>query len=385
MSALLAVSALLAGATPAIALDLGDWVPGLKLTPFVSQKTTYETNIFQAPSDAKDDVILTTIPGFLAEYGGSRHSVTVGYRTEILRYLSLTNQDTENHFAVGQLRLEFPRLLVNIRDNFDKTNSPPNTELTGPVISATNTLVPTVEYRLTQRFSLGANFNWTRVDFERSDLAHDLNRDELLAGPTLYWKILPKSDLGLSYSYGEKQFDSATDRDVTRHVITVGIRGDLTAKLSSTFRGGYEIREATAGSHQGFSGLSLGGDWSYRPDERTRFMLITDRSLYESTFGSSPYFVSTVATLLAEHQFGPKLSVNARVTGGTNSYPTKETVGGRTKFREDTLYGWGAAAYYDIQRWLRVSLDYSTTRRSSNFNDFSFTDDRFTGTVTLQF
>lgn len=370
---------------PAAALDLGEWVPGLKVTPFVSQKTTYATNVFQAPSHAEDDTILTTIPGFLAEYGSGPHTLSLGYRTEILRYLSLTNQDTENHFAVGQVRLEFPRLLVNVRDNFEKTNAPPNTELTGPVISSTNTFLPGVEYRLTSRFSLGASATWARIDFQTADLADQLNRDEYLVGPTLYWKILPKSDLGLSYQYGQKRFDTQTDRDVTRHVITVGVRGSLTAKLSSTFRAGYEIREADTATQRGYSGLSLGGDWTYHPTERTTLMLITDRSVYESTFGSSPYFVSNTATVFAEQRFGPKLTANVRVTGGTNQYPTKETVGGRTKFREDLLYGWGGAVYYDLQRWLRLGLDYSTTRRSSNFSDFSFKDDRFSATVTFQF
>ena len=89
----------------------------------------------------------------------------LGYRAEILNYVTLTAQDTVNHIAVGQVRLEFPKLLVNIRDDFVKTSDPPNTELTGPIESLTNVLAPEAEYRLTTRLAVGANYAWTHVRF----------------------------------------------------------------------------------------------------------------------------------------------------------------------------------------------------------------------------
>ncbi len=52
----------------ALALDLGEWVPGLKVSPFLSERVEYESNIFQTPSHSKDDIIFKTIPGFLADY-----------------------------------------------------------------------------------------------------------------------------------------------------------------------------------------------------------------------------------------------------------------------------------------------------------------------------
>src|SRR6266571_7224254 len=103
-------------AHPVPALDLREWVPGLVVTPFLGERVEYESNVFETPSHAKGDVIFKTIPGFLADYNFGPHSLSGGYRTEILRYVDLTNQNTTNHFAVAQLRLAFPRLLVNLRD-----------------------------------------------------------------------------------------------------------------------------------------------------------------------------------------------------------------------------------------------------------------------------
>src|SRR4030095_9570380 len=103
------------------ALDIGEWIPGLKLTPFFAERITYETNVFQVPSGSHADAIFTTIPGFLADYTFGPHAATLGYRAEILNYVTLTDQDTVNHVLVAQLRLDFPKLLFNLRDDFVKT------------------------------------------------------------------------------------------------------------------------------------------------------------------------------------------------------------------------------------------------------------------------
>jgi hypothetical protein len=374
---------------PARALDLGEWVQGLRLTPFLSERFEYESNVFQVPSHSKDDLIIKTIPGFLLEYGSGANWASLGYRAEILTFLSLTNQDAVHHIFLGQFHYEFARLALDLRNNFVKTTDPPNTELTGRIESTTNTLTPEVVYRLTERFSLSGNASWIHVRFPTIP---QLDREEYLVGASVYWKLLPKTDLRLKYNYGSKQFESDTIRDVTRHVIEATVRGELTAKLSSTFRIGFEDRQPTRDnpSLKGYRGLIAGGDWTYRPTDRLTLTLLTDRAVHESIFANAFYYVQTMATLVAAQAFGPKITVNARVTGGVNEYSVKSPVdlnnpAGRNKFRTDTIIGWGAGVFYDIQPWLRAGLDFVHIDRDSNFNLFSFKDDKVAATVTLQY
>jgi len=68
-----------------------------------------------------------------------------------------------------------------------------------------------------------------------------------------------------------------------------------------------------------------------------------------------------------------------------NDYSSKETVGNKTDFRKDWFMVAGVTVDYDIQRWLRIGVEYLRTSRTSNFAPFEFVDDRFTGRVTLQF
>jgi hypothetical protein len=382
---LLCLLTLVLAGSPAMAFDLGQWVPGLKLSPFLSERVEYESNVFQVPSHSKDDIIFKTIPGFLVDYTFGAHSLSAGYRAEILRYLDLTNQDTVHHIAVGQLRLDFPRTLLNLRDDFTRTSDPPGTELTGRILSTTNVLKPEGEYRLTPSFSTGLNYSWTRVRFDDRTIAALIDRDEQLIGASVFWKVVPKGDLFLNYSYGWSSFTESSDRDFTSHSVTVGLRGDITSKLSSGFRVGYTWEEATRSNQESFSGLTLGGDWTYKPTERTIITLSTLRARQESTFGTTVFYVTNSGTLAVSHQLLPKLSVSARIGGGLNDYSRKETADGKTDFRHDSFILAGAQVEYDIQPWLRVGLEYLRTSRDSNFPSFRFVDDRITGRVTVQF
>lgn len=357
-------------------------MPGLQVSPFVSERVEYETNVFQTRTNPKADAVSRASPGLLVEYVAGPASLSAGYRAEILTFLELPRQDTVHHLGLGQFRLQLPRLLVSVQDNFTLTSDPPNSELTGRVQSTTNVLAPETGYRLSSRLSLGANYSWTHVKFDTVD---ELNRDEHVIGVSGSWSFLPKASLGLNYSYGESTFSEATDRDVTRQTAGVGLRGDLTAKLSSTFRAAVEHREPQDDGPKGFTGLVLGGDWTYRPTQRTTVMLLTDRSVQESTFGTGKFFVSTTANLSLTHAILPKLSATLRLTAGENDYPTKDTVDGRTRWRQDMLWGGGSVLNYEIQRWLRVGLEYSYTRRDSNFQTFDFSDHKVATTISFQF
>jgi len=166
----------------------------------------------------------------------------------------------------------------------------------------------------------------------------------------------------------------------------VGVRGELTSKLTSTFRIGYEHRVPDNDDRTPYSGPVMSGDFVFRPTERTTISLITDLSVQESIFATNLWYLGHLYTLAAEHRFGPKLTANARVFGGFNDYPDKAgKVDSRFDWRHDSLVGYRVGLDYQIQRWLGVGADYSHIRRDSNFENFRFADDIIAGKVTLSF
>ena len=391
LAAVAALGLLFAVAHPAAAVDLNAvWpdldMPGFTFTPFFTERVEYESNVFQAPSRQQDDVIFKQIPGFVIAlpFGGS-HRLDFGARAEILRYADRSEQDTEHYFVLGNLRLDFPGgLKAGLKEDFAHTSYPPGTELTGRIDSTTNILAPGVEYGFADRYAIGLDYAWTHVNLESR--VDQLDRDEHLIGLTGFYRVQPKTDVLLNVSYGEKDFDSVSQRDVTRWLVLGGVRGFLTAQLTSTLRVGYENRQADASRRSDYEGFFAGGDVVWQPLERTRVSLIVDRTPQESTFATNFWYLSTIVTLAAEHKINSKITLSGRVFGGANDYPDKGAkVNGTFDWRTDDLAGFGLGVDYQIQRWLGVGLDWQWITRDSNFNTFDYTNNVVAGKVTLSF
>lgn len=378
----------------AFAVDLNQWVRGLKANVYVTERLEYETNVFQTESHTEDDLISRTIPGFVLTYERGPVVFGAGYRAEFLKFFSLDEQDNVHHIGSVSLNLNFARLKIAHRQEFTLTSDPPTTELTGRTDSTTINIPFEVEYALTPRFGIGASYSFTHVQFQKS--AEQMNHDTHLYGGYVAWKLVPKADVRFGYHYGYSEFDNVIgtlDRDAKHHIIFVGLRGDLTPKITSTFRAGYEVRNQESDRLKDSSAIFLGGESSYQPTERTKITLATNKTFENSIFGQqgeSVVYETTSAALSFEQLLGTKVRFNARLTGVLNDYPRKETTGIRTltatpKFREDTIFGWGGGLDYDIQKWLSVGAEYSHTRRDSTFDEFNYKDDKFTAKLTLQF
>jgi hypothetical protein len=378
--------------TPARAVDLNAiWpdlgLPGFKITPFLSERIEYESNVFQTASDAQGSTVFKTIPGFTLELPLGRHRFDLGFRTEILRYVSLGSQNTENYFVLARGALDFPGgLKITLKEDFAHTNEPPNSELTGPIESTTNTVGPSIEYALTRQYSIGLDYTFTHVSFSQSTGVEDLDRNEHLVALVGFYKIQPKTDLLASFAYGRKDFKNDTDRNLNRYLFLVGVRGDITSRLSSTLRAGFESRQPDRSDLTKYNGLVASGEVAYLATERTKFTLYLERSTQESIFQSNLWYLSNIASLSVEHFFTSKLLVTGRIYGGSNDYPDKgQKVDLSSDWRRDWLFGVSVGAEYQIQRWLAVSADYTFTRRESNFDTLSFKDNVVGGKVTLSF
>jgi len=384
---------------PASALNFEEQVQGLTVTPFLSERFEYESNVFQTPNRIRGDMIFKTIPGFLADLTRGPYSLSAGYRAEIINYVTLTDQNAVNQSGVFQFKVDMARLKLQLRDDFIETTDPPGSELTGPIKSQTNVLAPAAEYRLTERFSVGVNYTWTHIHFpstsgsqgspneQQNRAVQQIDEDDQQGGATVWWKWLPKSDIGLSFQYVSQTFDNDSSRNTQREIVGLTLRGDLTAKLSSTFKIGVMHQEATSGG-PAFTGLVMGGGWIYQATERTQFTLNTDRSPQVSVFESAQYYVSTSGWLGVRHEFpARKFAAWLRVGAGEDDYNTKQPTanGVTTKYRVDTLVGTSVGVDYAIQPWLRTGIDYSFKQRTSNFPQFNYDDNKISGRITVQF
>lgn len=355
----------------------------LRIHPALSLKGEYQSNVFQTATNEQDDFLATLVPGVGLELPVGRHRFTGGYRAEFLKFVQRSNQDTTHHIAGLGMNLDFPvGLLVKLENQFKKTSEPPASDLTGRLESLQNNLASSLEYRLADRYSVGLSHSLDYTDFKEQENEF-LDRFENRFGLTGYYRIFPKTSLLLDYTHGRIDYINNTERNATSHSIQTGVRGELTAKLQTLFKIGWQIRQSEESGRGNFTGLVTSGTWNYEMTNRTTWTLLTERRLIESSFANNDFFEALVGSLGVNHVFNPRLTLRAKASAGLNEYTRKATVGTKTDDRDDFLFGVGAGFNYNFRRWLSISIDYLYNRRDSNFNDFDYKDHR--ATVGLHF
>jgi polysaccharide biosynthesis protein VpsM len=379
------------------------WNPGgasaqgnLALGPFRILTTLdlageYNDNILLAPRDEESDFIWTISPGVTIELPGRRWALRLGYRADIIRYTDHNELDTVDHTVQASAQGNFDRLNLSVSDEFKTTENFagfPVPELTTRADRHENLLRAEAEYRVADRWSVGAHYSFLLVDYVDDPQFDELDRQDHTFGATVFYRVAPKTSVLAEYDYQIVRYDLdavAADRDSDSHFFLVGVKGDLTAKTSATVKVGYQVKDYDNPAREDFDGPIVEAEviWKYR--EPSQLRIYGGRANVESTFQGNNFFVATYGGVELRHYITPALLLTARGLVGVNEYPETVTVGTETKERDDTFFEAGLSLRYQIRRWLAVELAYQFLRRDSNFSDFDYTNNRVIGTVHLTY
>jgi hypothetical protein len=253
------------------------------------------SNVFRQASDEESDVVATVSPGFELNSGrGTDLNITVRTRYDIASYADLNELDNEAFHLNGLSSYATERLQLSADASFDEYNSTyikdraGNGDLIELEVVAASVLG---EYKLTPKFSFSAGVNYKDTDF--IGVADLLAADtELTAVPfNLYYELTPKLDLSLGYRYAENEYtarplnlnttDDLNDRlppyENEQQFFSVGLRGDLRAKLKGTLKAGYRENESSA-TNRKTATLGVDGDltWSLTPKLTSQLALSRD-------------------------------------------------------------------------------------------------------------
>jgi hypothetical protein len=363
----------------------------LRIFPYLEQSFEYNDNILLAPRDARTDFIFTTSPGFSIELPARPYAFRLGYRADILRYLDNTDLDDVFHTVQGDARANFAGgLNLYLSEEFKHTSDFagfPVPELLTRIPRNENRLKAGAEYGL-RRITLAFDYRFFLVDYRSDPIFDELDYKEHTWGLTGSYQVLPKTSVLLEYNYQivRYELDSvADDRDSQSHKVKVGVKGDLTAKITALVKVGYEWKDFDNPGQRDFNSVIAEADVTYKYREPSQLRLFFVRAPIESTFTGANFYVSTYGGAELRHHFTPKL--RAQVVGlvGVNDYPEPVTLDGEPKARLDRFFEVGAGIRYQIQRWLAADLGYSYLSRGSNFSDFDYRNHRVKATIILTF
>ena len=387
------MSALLVGFTcpgPAWSQE-GIRVGDFRVHPNLELSTEWNDNIDLAPRDETADFLYVISPGISVELPGRRYAFRLGYRADILRYREQDQLNETHHSVQADAKATFPGgLSLGASDQFKRTSEFagfPVPELTQRVDRNENTFRAGAEYVIGERISVGLDYSFLWVDYRADPSFDDLDREDHLAGVTLYYRILPKTSVLGEYDFQAIRYrldPVAQDRDSDANKFKVGIKGDVTAKTTLLAKIGWESRDYKNPAREDFEGLIVELEALYTYREASQLRLFAARSANESlSEGRSNFYVATYGGVEVSHQLRPRWLVKITGLVGVNDYP--ESVDPTTKKRFDRFYNSSLALRYQIQRWLAVELGYIYLVRDSNFADFDYTNSRVRGSILVTF
>lgn len=361
----------------------------LNLHPSFSSSIQVDDNVRLADSDEDAAVTFTQKPGLIGEVKLGDHRLEAGYGMELLTFSGVRgeSEDVTNHLAHGELELNFADAQFTVSDTVNKATSRLFSETSARDHVFLNTVDILGRYDRPM-WALEGGWIHNTID-HRTDIFNNGDYGEdvftILGG----YKVLPKTLLLLETSAGLVNYDHNVARaDHSYWQIFTGLRGELSPKVISTLKVGFQNRQfsdISGESQSDADGLVADMNLTYRPSESDAIRLAYLRTVRTSTFGTNNFYRQDKISLSYRKRFFRKWLFNPKVGWQFNDYPELGTAGGVTKRRADHFAQVGVELRYDIQEWLSTGVEYHFRNRNSNLDTLDFENNRVTVDVSVAF
>jgi hypothetical protein len=361
----------------------------LKLHPSFKSSIQVDDNVRLADSDKDAAVTFTQKPGLIGEVKLGDHRLEAGYGMELLTFSGVRgeSENATNHLAHGELELNFADMQFTVSDTMNKATSRLFSETSARDHVLINEIKTLGRYDRPM-WALEGGWIHNTIDhrtdiFNNSDYGEDVLA--LLGG----YKVSPKTLLLLETSVGLVNYDRNVSRpDHGYWQLFTGLRGELTPKITSTVKLGFQHRQfsdLSGESQKDSDGFVADTNLTYRPSESDAIRLAYLRTVRTSTFGTNNFYRQDKVSLSYRKRFFRKWLFNPKVGWQFNDYPEEGTAGGVTKRRDDHFAQVGVELRYDIQEWLSTGVEYHFRNRNSNLDTLDFDNNRFTCDVSIAF
>lgn len=344
---------------------------GVAISPIVSVQEKYDNNIYLAPRvGRKASLINRTMGGLGFTKEGSRLNIKGAYTLEGLFYSrSHRNNDAVHHNANmnAEYKLAGEKML-SFGDRYEATTDQATSQLTARAKRVLNVANIAFESPLKGKFGYGINAQHTVNDY-LSPNNKTLDRDEVLAGLDLTYRLQPKTKLLLAYQFGSLKYKERTLAGIGDAVysnVDAGLTGNIAPKLTGKVTGGVQFRkyrhELANASNSGTTG-GYGAQLNWKPAQKTEVILFGKRSNVESVYADSRFYTSTLNDLSVSRELN---KVKFTLGGSYESVRYPEEVAGSNAKRRDSNYNGRVVLDYNIQKWLKVSIGDTAKSRLSN-------------------
>ena len=354
----------------------------LRLYPEIGIEEMYRSNIYQTERDRKSDFITSILPGIRTEYMfGGEHSLNFGYSGAWKNYASYSANNYWDNRLWGDLQLRFPGGLdFGVEQRYINNWYERSAFIYYQRHYIENVTDAKAAYRFADRWK--AQLQYMRDDFNMSS-----SRDDIysylsdLYGASLLYRFTARTSGLVEYQHIAKKFDESDIYDSKVDQVFLGLSFDPAGKLVGRAKFGYgwkDYDKTLPGRNSRRNTWVADVDIVQNFTKYTGLAFSVLRAFQDDTdYANVPYY-RTAAALTLQHYLTRKIGARAMVGYDRADYQEKtaEPFTGILKERIDNVYSTSIGAFYDIQKYLKVRLDYSYLKRDSNFEGFSFGENR---------
>ena len=380
----------------------------IEVHPFITEKGMWDSNIdLNADNgtpgeERKSDYINTLTPGVTFQLKKPLLDVSVGGLVDIVRYKDYDKNDAENYTinlnaqygSIGRTGLYF-----KVNDQFMDTQDPYSQSGIGDprykegIATKREANIAGVEvgYGLADRLALHLNYTNKYKKYDE-DVDKDSNERDHIVGPTLYYKILPKTFALLEYKFTDTNyFDydtkglSGCGKDSENHNVDVGLFWDQTAKLNGSVKVGYywkkwdNVRNNAGNTLEDLNTWTITTHMGWLPFARTTLWMDLVKGEIDSVDATYYSYDQFIANFELIQKVGSKIQVMAGLKYEIDDYNSTASATEK-KFR---IRQANAGINYQIMKWLTAGISYTYKEKNANRMNLATKDEEFKDHQTM--
>jgi len=311
-----------------------------------------------------------------------QNKFTFDYHADLIKYWDHTKESTTDHTASVLMDLNSPTGFgLKLTDLYKATSTPANSEMTEREARVRNTGTLNINYGM-DRLTVGLGYSNILDHYDTLDY---LDKTQDIFTLTTGYRFLPQTSFLLEYNYGRINYDKNINSDADYRQVRVGLKGNLTPKLTGLVKLGYQWRDYDQPGKKDFNGRAILVNLIENISSRTQLKLSGDWSVNESSYWPNNYYRLSKMGLKLKQELGYKWSLDLGGSYQLNKYPDETTELGQTAKRKDNIWTGEVGLTYQIQKWLTTGISYRYKERSSNLDVFDYGDNQLSFKVSAVF
>ncbi|MFW6134745.1 MAG: hypothetical protein ACOC5R_04140, partial [Elusimicrobiota bacterium] len=265
----------------------------LDIVPKLRINETFDDNIYLEKENIISSYILDLNPSCKVYFRNRENILSIYWGGNYIFYSEDpdTNNDQQNHLKILGVAKFGRGLSFSIYDKYYDTSDPAQSELTERADRIENISNGRITYEISPKTSIDASFNFVIHEYDSEDY-ENFNRHIISRHGIFKYRAFPKTSLLLRYTNGNIAYDTAADKDLIYNQIETGITGELTQKINTVLRGGYQLRDYKTEAMEDFEAPVVTLDLNYQASTKTKLNLQGGYAIKESIYKTNNHYKS---------------------------------------------------------------------------------------------